>query len=228
MKKIRDLEAKDFPGVNIEKFHEWKNALIKHRKISDFISYPVFFLFIITAISKNLIVAILLFIGFISSAAYLIPAIIKVNKLRKELGITSKDLRKALKNKYVSNLKEDQGGNEFETDSMQEKKKDAKYEENLKEKKIRGDFRAVPQKDTEVNDSFFNVIMSILISAFIGCASYALLNEPWIIDSIQESEIIKNVILVVLFVSSFIFFMVISVIKKNQKKSIKPAHNKGS
>jgi hypothetical protein len=216
MKKIRDLEAKDFPDVNIDKFQEWKNAQGERANKSKIDTPVAIVLFLIIVFFRGFLPSLIFGIGLIAILIYSLPTTIKIIKIQKELGITSKDIRKARKNKYRSNLKEDKGVHEDEPDSMEEKK--AKYEEKLKKNKIRRDFRALPKKDTEVNDSFFNVIMSILISAFIGFASYAFLSVSRIIDSFQESEIIKNIILVVLFVSSFIFFMLISVTKKDQKK----------
>jgi hypothetical protein len=91
------------------------------------------------------------------------------------------------------------------------------HEENQKEKKINSVFTAVNSKDTPANVSKLNFIMSLLISLFISFSGYAFLNESMIIDNFQESENIKNIILTLLFVSSFIFFTIMKSSRKKQK-----------
>ena len=97
MKKIKDLEAQDFPDVNIDKFQKWKNAQTKFIKQSNIFSYVVLALLLIAGITKALLPFILFGIGFTSLVVYVIPKFIKINKLRKEANITQKDLRKAMK-----------------------------------------------------------------------------------------------------------------------------------
>jgi len=42
MKKILDLEAKDFPNVDPGKFQDWKDAQVKYRKQSNIASVIMF------------------------------------------------------------------------------------------------------------------------------------------------------------------------------------------
>jgi hypothetical protein len=97
MKKIRDLEAKDFPDVNIDKFQEWKNAHKESVKKS-YIGTPILLvLILILIIFKGFLPSMLFGIGFIVLVIYNVTTSIKINKLQKELGITAKDIRKARK-----------------------------------------------------------------------------------------------------------------------------------
>lgn len=71
------------------------------------------------------------------------------------------------------------------------------------------------------DDTFINIISSLLMASFFACASYALMSETHIVDSFQYSEVIKNTIFISFFVVSFIFFLVISLRKedKNSKET---------
>ena len=215
MKKIRDLEAKDFPGVNIVKFQEWKNAQ-KERTKKSYIDTPIALVLILSIfIFKGFLPFILFIIGVISLLAYSLPTTIKILKLQKELGITLKDIQKARKNKYGSNLKEDKGRNVIEADSKEDNG-EVEYESNLKEEKGVNEFRIVEKEDIKENNRFSNIIILFLMSAFIGCASYAFLSVTKIIDGFHNAERIKNVVLIVFFLSSFIIFL-ISNLKQTKK-----------
>ncbi|RLD25846.1 MAG: hypothetical protein DRI75_12730 [Bacteroidetes bacterium] len=97
MKKIRDLEAKDFPDVNIEKFQEWKNAQ-RERTKKSYIDTPIVLVMILSIfIFDGFLPVILFVIGTIAVLVYSLPTTIKIIRLQKELGITAKDIRKARK-----------------------------------------------------------------------------------------------------------------------------------
>jgi uncharacterized membrane protein YhaH (DUF805 family) len=108
-------------------------------------------------------------------------------------------------NKYGPNPKKDKGDNEFEEDTNEEKVEN-KYESNLNEKGENA-LKVVIKENSEEIDSFSNIIIMFLISVFIGCASYALLSITQIIDGFQNSERIKNVVLIVFALASFIILL---------------------
>jgi len=95
MKKFKDLTASDFPRVDELKFQEWKNAFESANKNSIIILAIVVILNIILIIVWGTFIfpGILLLILM----AYLINR--KQSRLRKQLGITHKDIRKARRGK---------------------------------------------------------------------------------------------------------------------------------
>jgi len=218
MKKIRDLEAKDFPGANIDKFQEWKNAQ-KERTKKSYIDTPIAIVLIISIfIFKGVLPMLLFGIGIVSIIVYSLPTTIKILKLQKELGITSKDIKKARKNKYetkLKELKEDKNVNEFAADS-EEDKIEVKYKSNLKEDEGANKIRIVKKEDIKENSSFSNIIILFLLSAFIGCASYAFLSITKIIDGFINAERIKNMILIAFSLSFFIIFLIPNLKRTNK------------
>lgn len=97
MKKIKDLEAQDFPDVNIDKFQKWKKAQTKFIKQSNILGFVVIALMLYAVLVREILPNIVFGIGLLSSVAYMLPKFIKINKLRKEANITQKDLRRAMK-----------------------------------------------------------------------------------------------------------------------------------
>ena len=102
MKKIKDLEVDDFPGVNPEKFQEWKNLQeenMKRLKIVIPIGIVLWFLlvFLLTRNDVLSLPVVLVDIGIILFVVYVLIPPIKVFKLNKELGITVKNIREARK-----------------------------------------------------------------------------------------------------------------------------------
>ena len=99
MKKIRDLHAEDFHNVDSNKFIDWKNAHKKYVKLSNIFGSVAVVLLIIAGILRSIAPSILLpmiaSIGFILAVVYMILTSIRLSKQRKELGITSEDLREA-------------------------------------------------------------------------------------------------------------------------------------
>ena len=79
------------------------------------------------------------------------------------------------------------------------------YESNPKEDKGVNKIRIVKKEDIKENDRSYNIIIQFLMSAFIGCASYAFLSFTQIIDGFNDAEMIKNMILIAFFLLSFVF-----------------------
>ena len=99
MKKIKDLEAEDFPNVDTGKFQEWKNAQNKFRIQSNYVSLIGWAgLLQLLIFREQLLSAMIFGISLIVVIAVSIPGYRKVNKIRKESGMTSKDIRKAKRN----------------------------------------------------------------------------------------------------------------------------------
>lgn len=95
MKKIEDLKAADFTGINEEHFEEWKAAQISVSKYS--VPLIVIAMLLITLSALHIVT------GFVIGGLFFILMIIslifsiKANKLRKIVGINREDLRQALK-----------------------------------------------------------------------------------------------------------------------------------
>ena len=95
-KKIRELTAEDFPGIDEQKFNEWKAAVLSANNASIVVLILLVIINIITlaVLQAFVLGGLLLFVIFI-----LIN--IKPNRLFKQLGITRQDLRRAIKGEKV-------------------------------------------------------------------------------------------------------------------------------
>ena len=98
MRKIKDLETKDFPGADEEKFQVWKEAQLKYIKQSNIIAAVIFGAIILLLLFRDQLLPALIFgLSFLAGIVYIIPSIIKIKKLQKAAGIDSKDLKKRLR-----------------------------------------------------------------------------------------------------------------------------------
>ena len=98
MKKIKDLKATDFTDINKEKFQEWKEAQEERARKSKIDTPGAIILILIVVFFKGFLPAMIFVIGLIAILIYSLPTTINLIKLQKELGITSKDIRRARKN----------------------------------------------------------------------------------------------------------------------------------
>ncbi|MFO7611543.1 MAG: hypothetical protein R6W99_03525 [Clostridia bacterium] len=98
MKKFSDLVPEDFPGVNPEKFEEWKQAQIKAGRNSAIVLgvLTVVVLISIFVFDISGFFPAILIIALIAVSSILINK--KANGLAKELGITKDMIRKATRN----------------------------------------------------------------------------------------------------------------------------------
>lgn len=102
MKRIRDLEVNDFPGINPGKFKEWKNLQeenAKKAKIAIPIAIILWLILVFLCLLPRIpfLPTVIVIISFILIMAYGLRTPIKIFKLQKELGITIKDVREARK-----------------------------------------------------------------------------------------------------------------------------------
>jgi len=93
MIKIKDLTADDFPGVDEQKFQEWQDAFAKKTKIEGIIVIVIIVLNVFSYIAFKVL--------FIPSLLLLLLILFLVNlkqfKLRRGMGITGRDIRRARK-----------------------------------------------------------------------------------------------------------------------------------
>jgi ABC-type multidrug transport system fused ATPase/permease subunit len=95
-KKIRELTAEDFPGIDEQKLNEWKAAVQSANNATIVVLILLVIINIITlAVAQTFILGGLLL--------FLVIALINIkqNKLFKQLGITRKDVRRALRGEKV-------------------------------------------------------------------------------------------------------------------------------
>ncbi|MFH0758110.1 MAG: hypothetical protein V2B15_12555 [Bacteroidota bacterium] len=96
MKKILNLEAKDFPNVDPVKFQEWKDAQVKFRKQSNIASAIIFAgILILLLFREQFLPAMVFGVTIIVGVIIMVPPYRKVKKTQKEAGLTAKDIRKA-------------------------------------------------------------------------------------------------------------------------------------
>ena len=94
MKRIQDLTVNDFPGVDPQKFEEWKKLAVERLKMQSIVPTGVIInIFVVLVILKALIPW---FIIMFCLLGYKIVTEKKVNPLEKELGITKEALKRAL------------------------------------------------------------------------------------------------------------------------------------
>lgn len=94
-KKLEDLKATDFSGINGEHFEEWKSAQIAASKYSIPLIIIAMFLMALSAfrIVTGFVVIGVFFILMIVSLVFSM----KANKYRQMAGISKEDLNRALK-----------------------------------------------------------------------------------------------------------------------------------
>jgi len=97
MKKILELEATDFLNVDKDKFQEWKDAQEERAKKSKVDTPVAIILILIVVFFKGFLPSLIFVIGIIAICIYSLPTILKVMRIQKELGITSRDVQKARK-----------------------------------------------------------------------------------------------------------------------------------
>ena len=98
MKKILDLEAKDFPNVDPGKFQDWKDAQVKYRKQSNIAGVIMFAGLAILLIFRDQFLPAMTFgLTFIIGIIIMVPPYRKVIAAQKDMGLTTKDIHKARK-----------------------------------------------------------------------------------------------------------------------------------
>jgi hypothetical protein len=93
MKKRKDLEASDFPGVNTEKFNEWKQVS-KSASKKSIIAMVIYIPILILGIVGGVLGIVLLF-ALLILVLYLLNR--KPNRLATELGITGEVMKRAIR-----------------------------------------------------------------------------------------------------------------------------------
>lgn len=78
----------------------------------------------------------------------------------------------------------------------------------------------IPYFEKEESDLFYNVIMSFLTALFISFGIYAIVDITGIVSSLESAEQIKNILLLLSFIISFVFFLSTSN-KENKNKEVK-------
>lgn len=98
MKKIQDLEAKDFPDVDSGKFQEWKVAQAENLKKNNIAGIIMFAgILILLLFREQLLSAMIFGVTIIIGIIIMVPPYRKVRMAQKEAGLTRKDILEARK-----------------------------------------------------------------------------------------------------------------------------------
>lgn len=98
MKKILDLETKDFPNVDPGKFQEWKDAQVNYRKQSNIAGIIMFAGILILLLFRDQLLPAMAFgVSIIVGIVIMVPPYTKVRKAQKKAGLVTKEIHKARK-----------------------------------------------------------------------------------------------------------------------------------
>jgi len=97
MRKISDLGAEEFPGVDPEKFSQWKEMRMKGEKLMFILWLGMLAIFMLLTVSGAIGGFLIAFLIILTPIFARLISLASANRFASEIGIEEKNIRTALK-----------------------------------------------------------------------------------------------------------------------------------